>query len=107
MHLYLICFFLLLLSHVILKLFSVIIFNDFEIVLDIIFDEITYLSFRFDPFGGSAFKGGDIIGEKKRYHDDLKSQVTYKEASIQQRRKDEQARKNSIRVVKIAMGHIF
>jgi len=46
---------------------------------------------RYDPFASAFLRGSDKTSEKKKYHDALKSQVVYKEVSLQQRRKDEQA----------------
>ena len=46
--------------------------------------------FRFDPFSSIVLRGGDSCGEKKKYHDDLYTQVAYKESYQTQRRKEDQ-----------------
>jgi hypothetical protein len=35
-------------------------------------------------------RGGDLAGEKKKYHDALHNQVAYKQQTNMQRRKDDQ-----------------
>jgi glucan phosphoethanolaminetransferase (alkaline phosphatase superfamily) len=45
---------------------------------------------RFDPSSYIVLRGGDTVGEKKKYHDELFSQVAQKHSALQERRKMDQ-----------------